>query len=302
MQTATDRQDMPTGTLVRATLCGGEARVLLCDVTRMARAAREIHQASAVCTAAMGRAIAAAAIMGAQLKGEEESLTMTLRGDGPASPLVAVTRAGAVKVMIGQPAVELPLRDGRLDVGGALGRKGVLGVVRDLGFGEPYTAQVPLVSGEVGEDVALYYTTSEQTPSLCALGVLQGVEEVRAAGGILVQAMPDCSEETLSTLELRSQLFTGLSAMLEEQTPAQVILRCFDGLAPEILEELPIRLACDCDRARIERALISVGARELRAMIDEQHGAEVGCHFCGRKYVFSEAELEALLAAAQSVQ
>ncbi len=280
--------------LLHATLRGGEARVLICDVTRMVREAADIHHSSRVCTVAMGRMIAAAAMMGCQLKDVGESITLTLRGDGPASPLVAVARRGAVKATIGQPELELPPRaDGKLDVSGALGSEGRLSVVRDLGFGEPYIGQVPLVSGEVGEDIAMYFTASEQTPSLCALGVLLG-DSVKSAGGILIQAMPGCSESTLDALELRSQLFTDLSGLLHENTLEQVLASCFDGLGVSILEEVPLALTCDCTRDRIERALLSLGAAELQEMIDEQHGAEVGCHFCRKHYAFDEAELAAL--------
>ena len=280
--------------LLHAVLREGEARALVCDVTHMARQAAEIHGSSRVCTVAMGRIIAAAAMMGCQLKDAQESVTVTLRGDGPASPLMAVARRGAVKVTIAQPGLELPpLADGRLDVGGALGRVGRLSVVRDLGFGEPYIGQVPLVSGEVGEDVAMYYTASEQTPTLCALGVELG-QGVRAAGGVLLQAMPGCSESTLEALELRSQLFTGLSGLLQEYSLEQMLAVCFDGLSPTVLEEVPLRLVCDCSRGRIERALLSLGAEELQGMMDEQHGAEVNCHFCRKRYVFGEDELVAL--------
>ncbi|MCL2810568.1 MAG: Hsp33 family molecular chaperone HslO [Clostridia bacterium] len=280
--------------LLHAVLRDGEARVLLCDVTNMVRQAAEIHGSSRVCTVAMGRIIAAAAMMGCQLKDAQESVTITLRGDGPASPLVAVARRGVVKVTIAQPDVQLPpLADGRLDVGGALGRTGRLSVVRDLGFGEPYIGQVPLVSGEIGEDVAMYYTASEQTPTLCALGVQLG-QGVSAAGGVLLQAMPGCSESTLGALELRSQLFTGLSGLLQEYTLEQLLAVCFDGLLPTVLEEVPLRLACDCSRERIEGALLSLGPVELQEMMDDQHGAEVNCHFCRKHYVFDEAQLAAL--------
>jgi len=286
-------QDLPSR-LLHATLRGGEARVLLCDVTRMTREAAEIHGSSRVCTVAMGRMIAAAAMMGCQLKDAGESMTITLRGNGPAGPLVAVARRGAVKVTIGRPEVELPpLADGRLDVGGALGREGRLSVVRDRGFGEPYIGQVALVSGEVGEDIAMYYTASEQTPTLCALGVLLG-ERVASAGGILLQAMPGCGEGTLDALELRSQLFTGLSGLLQDYTLEQLLAKCFDGLSPTVLEEAPLCLACDCTRERIERALLALGAQELREMIDDGRGAEVSCHFCRKRYTFDEAALASL--------
>ena len=282
--------------LLHAVLRGGEARVLLCDVTRMAREAAEIHGSSRVCTVGMGRMIAAAAMMGCQLKDAGESVTITLNGGGPAGPLVAVARRGAVKVTVAHPQVEPPpLPDGRLDVGGALGREGRLSVVRDLGYGEPYIGQVALVSGEVGEDIAMYYTASEQTPTLCALGVQLGQGAgVEAAGGVLLQAMPGCSESTLDALELRSQIFTGLSGLLQEYTLEQMLAVCFDGLSPTVLEETPLRLVCDCTRERIERALLSLGAQELQEMIDDQRGAEVHCHFCRKRHAFAEAELAAL--------
>ena len=283
--------------LLHASLQGGEARVLLCDITAMAQEARDIHGASAVCTAAMGRMIAAAAIMGAQVKGEQESVTLTLRGGGPAGALVAVARPGVVKVTLEHPSCTLPLTAAsKLDVGGALGREGRLSVVRDFGHGEPYIGQVALVSGEVAEDVAMYYTASEQIPSLCALGVLVGAEQVLGAGGLLVQAMPGCSEALLDALELRSQLFTGLSATLAEQSLEEVLAQSFAGLSPEVLEEIPLRLACDCGRRRVERALLSLGAQELQQMIDEQDGAEVNCHFCRKRYTFTADELRALQA------
>jgi molecular chaperone Hsp33 len=251
----------------------------------------------------MGRVISAVAMMGAQLKGEKESVTLSLRGDGPAGAVVAVSRRGTVKITIDDPAVELPPRpDGKLDVGGAIGRAGRLAVVRDLGFGEPYVGQVSLVSGEVAEDVAMYYTASEQIPTLCALGVLerQGEDDwrVAASGGLLVQAMPGCGEELLSALELRSQLFTTLSATLEQETLEDILAQSFRGLQPDILQNIPLTLACDCSRARIARALITLGEEELADMRAQQHGAQVHCHFCGTGYDFTAEDLTALMAQA----
>ncbi len=291
--------------LIATTLMGGEARVLLCDTTAMAREAREVHHASRTCAAALGRTLTAAAMMGARLEGDE-NITLSIRGNGPAGAIIAVARHGVVKITIDAPEVELPLRaDGKLDVGGAVGSEGRLSLVRDLGFGEPYVGQVKLVSGEIAEDVAMYYTASEQVPSLCALGVLvrEGATEaedwrVAASGGLLIQAMPGCSESLLDALELRSQLFGTLSAELEARTLEDILAESFRGLAPEIVEEVPLALTCDCSAQRIERALITLGEGELTKIIDEQHGCEVQCHFCHKRYQFDEQGLTALRDAA----
>ncbi|MGN0997908.1 MAG: Hsp33 family molecular chaperone HslO [Candidatus Ventricola sp.] len=282
--------------LLRLTLKGGEARVFLCDTTAMAQQARDIHNASNTCSAAMGRMIAAAAIMGAGLKSEGDRITATINGGGPAGPLCAVAGPdGVVKVTIDHPEVELPLKaNGKLDVGGALGKDGQLTVMRSFGFGEPYVGRVNLVSGEVAEDFAMYYLESEQTPSLCALGTLVG-ESILSAGGILIQAMPGCSGELLDALEIRAELFGSISQMLHEMTLEDIVSGCFRGLEPEILEEIPLTLRCDCSRPYIERVLLSMGERELRDLIRTQNGCEVTCHFCRKHYAFTGAELERLL-------
>lgn len=278
------------------TLRGGEARVFLCDTTQMAQQARDIHNASNTCSAAMGRMLAATAIMGANLKSEGDRITVTINGGGPAGPMCAVAGPdGRVKVTIEHPEVELALKpNGKLDVGGALGKDGQLTVMRSYGFGEPYIGRVNLVSGEVAEDFAMYYLESEQTPSLCALGTLVG-EEILSAGGVLIQAMPGCSEELLDALEIRAELFSAVSQMLREMTLEEIAEGCFRGLEPEILEEIPLTLQCDCSREYIERVLLSMGAAELRDIIEKQHGCEVSCHFCRKHYAFTGEELNRLL-------
>ncbi len=282
--------------LLRMTLKGGEARVFLCDVTRMAQQARDMHNASNTCTAAMGRMIAITAIMGANLKSEGDRITATINGGGPAGPMCAVAGPdGTVKVTIEYPEVELALKkNGKLDVGGALGKEGQLTIMRSFGFGEPYVGRVNLVSGEVAEDFAMYYLESEQTPSLCALGTLVG-EQVLSAGGILIQAMPGCSEELLDALEVRSELFGAISQLLQEMELEELAYACFRGLEPEVLEEIPLTLKCDCSHAYIERVLLSMGEDEIRDMIRTQNGCEVTCHFCRSRYAFTGEELEALL-------
>ena len=282
--------------LLRLTLMGGQARVFLCDTTAMAQQARDIHNASNTCSAAMGRMIASTAIMGVNLKSDGDRITVTLNGGGPAGPMCAVAGPdGKVKVTIEHPEVELPLKkNGKLDVGGALGKDGQLTVMRSFGFGEPYVGRVNLVSGEVAEDFAMYYLESEQTPSLCALGTLVG-ENILSAGGILIQAMPGCTDELLDALEIRAELFGSISQLLREMTLEEIVDACFRGLEPEILEELPLQLVCDCSREYIERVLLSMGEAELRDLIDKQDGCEVTCHFCRRQYAFTGEELRALL-------
>ena len=282
--------------LLRLTLKGGEARVFLCDTTQMAQKARDIHNASNTCSAAMGRMIAAASIMGANLKSEGDRITITINGGGPAGPICAVAGPdGHVKVTVDHPEVELPLKaNGKLDVGGALGKDGQLTVMRSFGFGEPYVGRVNLVSGEVAEDMAMYYLESEQTPSLCALGTLVG-EDIISAGGLLIQAMPGCSDELLDQLEIRAELFGAISQMLSEMTLEEIVSGCFRGLEPEILEEIPLTLACDCSREYIERVLLSMGEKEIRDLIASQNGCEVSCHFCRSTYAFTGEELEKLI-------
>lgn len=282
--------------LLRLTLMGGQARAFLCDTAEMAQQARDIHHASNTCSAAMGRMIAAAAIMGANLKGEGDRITATINGGGPAGTLCAVAGPdGRVKVTIDEPEVELPLKpNGKLDVGGALGHDGQLTVMRSYGFGEPYVGRVALVSGEVAEDFAMYYLESEQTPSLCALGALVG-ERIVSAGGLLVQAMPGCTDALIDALEVRAELFGAISQLLRDMTLEEIVEGCFRGLEPETLEEIPLRLMCDCSREYIERALLSMGARELQDMIDTQGGCEVSCHFCRKRYAFTKADLQTLL-------
>lgn len=282
--------------LLRLTLMGGQARVFLCDTTEMAQGARDMHHASNTCSAAMGRMIAATAIMGAGLKSEGDRVTATINGGGPAGPLCAVAGPdGAVKVTIENPELELQLKpNGKLDVGGALGKDGQLTIMRSFGYGEPYVGRVNLVSGEIAEDFAMYYLESEQTPSLCALGTLVG-EEILSAGGILIQAMPGCSEELLDALELRSELFSAISQLLMDMTLEEIVSGCFRGLEPEILEEIPLTLRCDCSHEYIERVLLSMGEAEIRDLIRTQNGCEVTCHFCRSHYAFTGEELEQLI-------
>lgn len=288
-------QTMGIGRLLRGVLGNGQARVLLCDTKDMVQASRETHQASQGCTVALGRAIGGAVLLCAASEKEANSLTLTIKGGGPAGSLVAVTHGRTVKAYIAHPQVELPLRpDGKPDVGGLIGTQGNLTVVRDLGLREPYIGQVPLQTGEIAEDIAYYCTMSEQQPTLCSLGVLVG-ETVLAAGGLMVQPLPGCTEELLSALELRAPVFADISAHLAQTTPEALFADFFRELSPEIIADEPLTYTCDCTRERMERVLLSLGKDELADMIEKDHGAEITCNFCRQRHTFSEEELQQLL-------
>ncbi len=281
-------------------LGNGQARVLLCTSTEMVQACRDIHGASAVAAAALGRLMTGTAMMGVMLKGDEESVTVTLKGGGPMGTLMAVANHGDLRACADDPTVEMPARaDGKLDVGGAVGHEGRMTVVRDLGGGKQYIGQSEIVSGEIAMDFANYFTVSEQQPSLVALGVRVHDGLVLQAGGILIQPLPGCPEEMIDQLELRSPLFADISRELTFGPPEQLAEEWFRGLEPRILERTPVRYRCSCSRERMEKALISLGRRDLQSLIDEDRGAELSCHFCHRKHFFTTEQLREMLEKAE---
>ena len=285
--------------MIRMSLMDGQARVMICETTQLVQRAADIHRATPVCTAALGRLLTGTAMLGVMMKGERESVTVTVKGGGPMGTLVAVADHGDVRACADNPQAELPLRpDGKLDVGGAVGHTGRMSVVKDLGLREPYIGQCELVSGELAIDFANYYTISEQQPSLVALGVLVSGETVLKAGGLLIQPLPGCEESTLQQLELRSPMFADISRELTFAPKEQLAEDWFRGLKPVELERTPLRYRCSCSRERMERALISLGRKELQNLIDEDRGAELGCHFCHSQYAFTTEELRTLLARA----
>lgn len=285
--------------LLHITLCAGQARVLLADTTQTVQAASDIHNATPVCTAALGRLMTGGVMLGAMMKNAGSSVTLTVKGGGPAGTLLAVAEGTRVKGYLDNPRVQLPLKaNGKLDVGAAVGREGRLSVVKDLGLREPYVGQTSLVSGEIADDLALYFTQSEQQPSLVALGVLAAGERVLSAGGLLIQALPGCTEETLQQLELRSPMFADISRELTFAPMETLMADWFKGLNPQLLSREPVAWHCGCSRKRMEKALISLGRRELEQLIGEGHGAELACHFCHRLHAFTTQELEGLLAQA----
>jgi molecular chaperone Hsp33 len=285
--------------LLRLTLMDGQASVFLLRTTRLSQRAADIHQASDTAIAAMSRLMTGTLMLGIMLKGDKDSVTVQVNGGGPAGRMACVARGARVKVTMEHPQADLPPLEGnRPDVGGLVGSKGLLTVIKDTGSGEPYIGQCALVSGELGEDFTQYFTVSEQMPSMVALGCVCLNGQVLSAGGALITALPGCTEETLRALELRSMLFTGLSRELCERTLDEIATGWFTGLSPVILAQLEPLWRCDCSRERMERALISLGRGELNDMISDGRGAELTCHFCRAEHAFTTDDLTALLAMA----
>lgn len=276
-------------------LLNGQARALFLRSTAMVEEARRIHSLGRVATAALGRLITMTSIMGMTLKETNASVSCVIHGDGPLGTLIAVGRPnGDVKGYVQTPDVDLPRVNGKLPVGDAVGHKGTLTVVKDLGFGEPFSGVVNLVSGELGEDFAMYFTASEQTPSLVSLGVLTK-DTVEAAGGLLVQMLPGASDEAAEILEKQSVAFGSISQIIAEMDDMDVI-GCMMGKIPyTILATNDVRYACDCSRERVERALISLGKEELERLIEEQDECVVGCQFCNIERKFTKEEMRQLL-------
>ena len=258
------------------------------DSTDIVREMERMHKTSAVTTAALGRLLTAAAMMGAMLKSSKDSLTLQIKGGGPAGRIMAVADGeGHVKGYVQNPVVELPPRaDGHLDVGGAVGHDGTLDVIRDMGLREPYIGQVPLVSGEIAEDVTRYFAVSEQTPTVCALGVLVNEDlSVRCAGGFIVQLLPGATEEEIDHLEKNIKAMPSVTTMLEEgKTVQDMLSMALDGFQPDILDSYHVGYRCDCSMPRVEAMLRSLGKKEVEKLRDEDPIAEVNCQFCGKAY------------------
>ena len=286
--------------LIRAISQDGLIKVSAVSTRDLTERARQIHKTLPVATAALGRLLAGASMMGNALKEEAASLTLQIKGGGPLGTLLAVSdHEGNVRGTVENPAVDIPLReDGKLDVGTAVGNQGTLTVIRDLRMKEPYVGSVGLLWGEIAEDIALYFVESEQIPTACGLGVLVDRDQsVLSAGGYLVQLLPGAEEETAAALEASLRGAKPVTELLQADPDPEALLRAaLPGLALEVLEKRPIAYRCDCSRERMERALVSLGREELRAMMDEQGGAELTCRFCDNVQRFSKEELEALLA------
>lgn len=283
--------------IVRATAADAQIRAFACTARETAETARQAHNTSPVITAALGRLLCAGAMMGSMLKGEKDLLTLQIRGEGPVRGLTVTADAnGNVKGYPIVPDVILPANAvGKLDVAGAVGA-GTLTVIKDMGLKEPYSGQVELQTGEIAEDLTYYFAASEQVPSCVGLGVLMEKNNtVKQAGGFIVQLMPFAEEEVIQKLEENIKKLKPVTTMLDEgNSPEQILKIVLEGLDVQVTDTLPAAFRCDCSKERVERALISIGRRELQEMIDEGKEVEVGCQFCGKKYDFRVEELRDL--------
>ena len=285
---------------VRAITTDGMVQAVAITSRDLTERARQIHTTLPVATAALGRALAAASMMGNALKDSGASLTLQIKGDGPLGTVLVVSdNQGNVRGYVQQPHVDLPLRpDGKLDVCSAVGHAGTLTVIKDLNMKEPYVGSVGLLGGEIAEDLAAYFVESEQIPTACGLGVLVDRDQsVLAAGGYLIQLLPGASEDTISKVEggiLAAGSVTGL--LQENDDPEALLYRVLSDFDLEILERSDIGYRCYCSRERMERALLSIGREELRALIDEKGEAELTCRFCDNVQHFNRQDLEAMLA------
>lgn len=265
------------------------------DATDIVAEIEKIHKTSAVVTAALGRLTIAASLIGNGLKGDDDSVTIRMDGGGATGCLIAVSDShGNVKSYVSNPIVEIPLNQyGKLDVAGAVGKDGRLSVVKDLGLKEPYVGQVPIVSGEIAEDIANYFAISEQIPTVCGLGVLVNPDlTVKAAGGYLIQLLPFADESCIDKLEANVNTLQPVTVMLDSGMSAEAIAkRVLRGLEPDLLDEFEVFYKCDCNKSRVEKALVSLGREELNKMADEEEQIEVCCHFCDKKYNFTREEI-----------
>lgn len=281
--------------IVRAISNDGSVVVSAIDALDIVSRIEQIHRTSAVVTAALGRLSVAASLIGIGLKGGNDSVTVRMNGDGPAGALIAVADSGGnVKSYVSNPIVEIPLNKfGKLDVAGAVGRNGTLSVVKDLGLKEPYVGQVPIVSGEIAEDIASYFAVSEQIPTVCGLGVLVNPDlTVKVAGGYLMQLLPFADESCIDRLEANVNSLPPVTVMLDSgMTAEDIALKTLDGFEPDILDSFDVSYKCDCSKERVEKALISLGREELKKMSEEEENIEVCCHFCEKKYNFSREEI-----------
>lgn len=283
--------------IVRATAANAQIRAFACTSRETAEKARQAHNTSPVVSAALGRLLTAGAMMGTMLKGEKDLLTLQVSGAGPMKGMTVTADAeGNVKGYANVPDVILPANSrGKLDVAGAVG-PGVLNVIRDMGLKEPYVGQTQLQTGEIAEDLTYYFAVSEQIPSSVGLGVLMAKENtVKQAGGFIVQLMPFADETTIAQLEKNLAEVTSVTGLLEEgRTPEQVLEAVLKGFDIEFTGSTPMRFYCGCDKKRVEKALISIGKKELQGMIEEAEDIEVNCHFCNKNYIFSVEELKEL--------
>ena len=291
------------GKIVRALSADGSVLCSAINSTDIVNEIFRIQKTTPVASAALGRLATAASIMGALLKGEDDTLTLRINGGGPSGNIVAAADyMGNVKCYAENPQVDLPLKpNGKLDVSGYVGTEGFLGVVKDLGLKEPYATQTPIISGEIAEDITSYFAVSEQIPTVCALGVLVDRDwSIKAAGGYIIQLVPPINEAAIDVIEKNIQNMQSVTALIESgMTSEEIALKGLDGLNGDILDSWEVEYRCGCSRERTERILMSLGAKELQKLSEEQDTTEVCCHFCDKKYSFTSEELKELLKSAK---
>lgn len=277
----------------------GTFRVYFADTQKMVQDIVDIHNTTPTASAALGRTVTAASMMGLMLKGENEKLTITIDGGGPAGKILAIADSkGNVKGLIENPGVDLPLTAvGKLNVGGAVGNKGKITVIKDIGLKDPYVGQTDIISGEIAEDFTAYFAYSEQQPSSVALGVLVETDySIKAAGGFIIQILPDANDEILAKLEERiTKLLPVTTLLSQEKNLEEIHNEVFEGFGMNILDKIEPALKCDCSYERLERALISIGKKDLQEILEQDQQAELTCHFCQKKYLFDKEHLEKLI-------
>ena len=283
--------------IVRATAGNAQIRAFAASTTDMVEIARKAHNTSPVATAALGRLLTGGVMMGSMMKNDTDMLTLQIKGSGPIGGLtVTADSHGNAKGYVNNPDVMLPPKNGKLDVGGALGA-GFLTVIKDLGLKEPYSGQTVLQTAEIAEDLTYYFATSEQVPSSVGLGVLMEKDNtVRCAGGFIVQVMPFIDEEVLTKLEENIGKIQSVTSMLDNgHTPEEMLSQVLDGLDIQIVDTMPANFYCNCSKERIEKAIISIGKKDIQSMIDDGEDIEVKCHFCNTAYKYTVDELKKLI-------
>lgn len=284
--------------IIRGTAADDQVRFFAATTRDIAEKARQIHNTSPIATAAVGRLLTGGAMMGSMMKGDKDVLTLIIQGDGPIGGITVTADSKArVKGYVRNPDVILPANEFKhLNVGGAVGH-GFLQVIKDIGLKEPYVGQTDLISGEIAEDLTVYFATSEQVPSAVGLGVLMTKENtVKQAGGFIIQVMPDASDEVISQLETKLTQVTDISELLDEgMSPEEIIEFVMEGMNPVVMERIEPEYYCNCSKERTSKAIVSIGKKDLQEMIDSGENIEVNCHFCGKKYVFTTDELKKLI-------